>query len=413
MTPLPFRFFSLLAAWLLAFPGAAAGESAVSAPILWKTLPHIKSAIGVTNFAWDGECLCFSNQQQQLRFYPGRRKSDINGTMVWLNATPYGSVVSGDWRIASTDLDLLLLSVLPQAEGPSKPLRVMLDPGHGGEDDGASSKDPVVREKDLTLQVALKIGARLAEAGMQVVYTRTNDTTLALDDRSRLARKTAADLFVSVHANQASNPEASGVETYVLPPSGYPGTADGSRARGWQIGNRNDYHNTLLGYAIHRNLALHEHTTDRGLKRQSFFVLRETSCPAVLIEFGFLSNTSDMQKMIDARWQEQCASAIAEGVLCYSRKVESLDKAVAEKRQRETEANERWRQHLAAQASAKAAAAALSQASNAPALPATAVSQASNAPATVVASASFSSNTNTSPLEVNTLLEFYATEKPN
>ena len=375
----------------------------MSAPILWKGLPHLARAFGTTNYAWDGESVCFSNSQQTIRFYPGRRRSDVNGTTVWLNAAPDGSVASGDWRIASTDLDLLLLSVLPQEEGAQKPLRVMIDAGHGGEDDGACCKSPSVKEKDLTLQLALLLGERLSAAGLQVCYTRTNDTALALDDRSRLARKRAADLFVSVHANYASNADASGVETYVLPPSGYPGTAEGSRARGWQIGNRNDYHNTLLGFSIHRNLARHDHATDRGLKRQSFFVLRETSCPAVLIEFGFLSNPADIRKMQDPQWLEACADAVRDGILSYTRKVDALDKAVADKRAREAEANERWRQHLAAQKAAQlpapaAAAVAAVAVSNAPAQPEAVP------PVTVLSTTS----TNRAPLEIDTLLEFYA-----
>ena len=112
-----FTLFSLLSAVLAS---AARSDPAVSAPILWKGLPHLARAFGTTNYAWDGESVCFSNSQQTIRFYPGRRRSDVNGTTVWLNAAPDGSVASGDWRIASTDLDLLLLSVLPQEEGAQK-----------------------------------------------------------------------------------------------------------------------------------------------------------------------------------------------------------------------------------------------------------------------------------------------------
>lgn len=400
MTRLPLFLFFLTTVLGGAFPRPAEGDPAISAPILWKSLPHIERALGTTNYAWDGESICFSNDQQLIRFYPGRRKTDVNGTTVWLNATPDGSVSSGDWRIASTDLDLLLLSVLPKEEGAAKPLRVMLDAGHGGEDDGASSRNPAVKEKDLALQMALLIGTRLSNAGMQIAYTRTNDATLALDDRSRIARKNASDLFVSIHANYASNADAAGVETYVLPPSGYPGTADGSRARGWQIGNRNDFHNTLLGYSIHRNLARRDNETDRGLKRQSFFVLRETSCPAVLIELGFLSNLSDIKRMVTTQWQENCASAITDGILSYAKKVDALDKAVAEKRQRENEANERWRRHLAAQSAQKASLPTMSPATNAPAKP---------DPVASVAAAAPSSITNTPALEIDTLIEYYAT----
>jgi len=420
--------FLLLFAGLAALPFlTACGDSAGVSPVLWKTLPHVKSAIGITNCAWDGESVCFSNDQQSVRFYPGRRKADVNGTTVWLNAPPDGSVSAGDWRVAATDLDLLLLSVLPREEGDPKRLHVMLDPGHGGEDDGASSKDPPIKEKDLTLEMALKIGARLEAAGMRVTYTRTNDVTLALDDRSRMARKSAADLFVSVHANYASNADASGVETYVLPTSGYPGTADGSRARGLQIGNRNDFHNTLLGFSIHRNLARHDNPTDRGLKRQSFFVLRETSCPAVLLELGFLSNAADSRKMLDRNWQEACAAAVSDGVLAYSRKVEALDRSVAEKRVREREANEKWRRHLAALQAQKAALAAAA-ATNAPArrpppllaaasLPAATTNSLSPAlpPAgatnvsLIAACQPLAVSTNVSALSVGTLIDFYTT----
>ena len=323
---------------------------AANGPAFWRTLSNVQAAVGTTNYAWDGDSLCFSNSDNRVRFFAGRRKSEINGTTVWLNAQPDGSVPNGNWKLAGIDFDLLQLAILPRAEGKLKSLRVILDPGHGGEDEGASSKNPVVKEKDLTLTLAKKIGVQLKKAGVHVEYTRTRDTTLSLDERSQIARKKKADLFVSIHANYAENGEACGVETYILPPSGYPGTAEGSRPRGWQIGNRNDYHNTLLGYAIHQRLAAQQETVDRGLKRQSFFVLRETDCPAVLLEFGFLSNQAETRKMLKSAWQAQSTAAVVDGVVSYAKRVDALDQAVAQKRARDAEANERWRKHLAAQA---------------------------------------------------------------
>lgn len=386
--------FPLLA--LCLFMGAGTAFCDVAAPVRWHPLNHVQAAVGVTNFIWDGDSLCLSNQQQNIRFYQGRRRLEVNGTTLWLNAVPDGSVSSGNWRLAGIDLDLLQLAVLPQAEGPLKPLRVMLDPGHGGADTGALGINPAVREKDLTLALAKKLGAKLKKAGMHVDYTRTGDTTLALDERSRLARKKKADLFISIHANHAGNTEAVGVETYILPPCGYPGTAEGSLPRGWQIGNRNDYHNTLLGYSVHRQLAAHANTIDRGLKRQAFFVLRETSCPAVLIEFGFLSNQTETFRMLDTAWQEQSVAAVADGVLSYARKVAALDTAVAEKRGREEEANERWRQHLAAQAVKPAEAKTLESLSNVLA---------------AAASPRMLTGTNAAPVQLESLMNFYDTEK--
>ena len=409
MTHFHLNFFALFLAPFVWLPVALSEPAAGSTP--WRSLTYVQSAFGVTNYAWDGDSICFSNCHNLVRFYQGRRRLDVNGTTVWLNALPDGSVTSGNWRLASVDLDFLQLAVLPQEEGELKPIRVILDPGHGGEDDGASSKEPLVREKDLTLAMALQIGKKLEASGLTVSYTRTNDTTLALDDRSRHARQAAADVFVSVHANYAGNADATGVETYVLPASGFPGTADGSRVRGWQIGNRNDYQNTLLGFSIHRNLSVLNQGGDRGLKRQSFFVLRETSCPAVLLEFGFLSNQAETRKMLDPEWQDKCSKSISDGILSYAKKVDALDKAVAEKRKRDSEANERWRLHLAAQAAAAAPKVTQPALSNEFPHVASLLSPSSNQLSVVANHTAVFTGTNAAPAEFNTLIDFYETGK--
>ena len=407
------RFFSVFLLLNASFLCSSSQASDGSTP--WRTLAYVQNAFGVTNYEWNGDSICFSNDQNLVRFYPGRRKSDVNGTTVWLNAVPDGSVANNTWRLAGIDLDLLQIAVLPRDEGDIKPLRVLLDPGHGGDDEGASSKNPVVKEKDLTLTLAKMIGARLKKAGIDVEYTRTHDTSLSLDDRSNSARKKKADLFISIHANHAGNSEACGVETYILPPSGYPGTADGSRSRGWQIGNRNDYNNTLLGYSVHHSLSSQSDVFDRGLKRQSFFVLRETSCPAILIECGFLSNSFETHRMLEKSWQERCATAVTEGVLSYTKKVDQLDKAVAQKRARDAEANERWRQYLAAQAAQSAGAqiAAAPKAANIhrevpqnPAPTPPLMAGLSNTVASVTLT-----GTNTAPVHIDSLIDFYAPSK--
>lgn len=411
------RSTSLLLLLVLAF-SAVRGDTA-SGTIPWRSLPHVQRALRVSHPLWDGETICFSNSQNVLRFYPGRRKAEVNGTVVWLNAPVEGSGADGSWRLGAVDLDLLQLAVLPQpSRGKPEPLRVLLDPGHGGDDEGARCSDPLVKEKELTLTLAKRIGAQLKKAGLHVDYTRTRDITLSLDARARLARTKKADLFISVHANHASNLDACGVETYVLPPSGYPGTAEGSRARGWQIGNRNDFHNTLLGFSIHRHLASTPETVDRGLKRQSFFVLRETSCPAVLLEFGFLSNAGETRRMLRADWQIQSCAAVVEGVLAYARSAKTLDRAVADKRARDAENNERWRKHLAAQAT-RAAVEADAQADrqqpavtpSAVSLPAASSATLPHAVASVVPTLQQRQGTNSAPIQMDALLEYYAPEK--
>ena len=301
----------------------------------WKNLEQTQAALGFTNYVWDGDSVCLSNESQVVRFYQGRRRSEVNGTVVWMNVAPEGNVKAGEWRIAEADFDFLTLSLWPQDFNAIKPLRVMLDAGHGGADSGACSVKPKVAEKQLVLDLTRKVGERLESLGMQVIYTRTNDVAVALDERSRKARRSEADVFVSIHANFAGNTNACGPETYVVIPAGFQGTAENTKARGFQIGNVNDYHNTLLGFSAQKHLArIDAEVPDRGLKRQSFFVLREVSCPAILIEIGFLSNEAETQKMLTPEWQEDCADAIMRGVVEYARKVETLTLAVNEKRQR-------------------------------------------------------------------------------
>ncbi|MEI6645865.1 MAG: N-acetylmuramoyl-L-alanine amidase [bacterium] len=305
--------------------------------VQWKTLKQTQRALGCTNCLWNGDSVLFSNETNIVRFYPGRRRADVNRCTVWLNVLPEGNVSNGDWRLSAIDLDFIKLGMLTATNGEPKHLHVMLDAGHGGMDDGARSRPPlVVSEKHLTLDLVRLVGQRLEEAGMKVSYTRTNDVALALDERSLAARKAKADIFVSIHANFSPNPQSTGSETFVINPAGYAGTPEGSRARGFQIGNANDYLNTQLGYAIQRHLALmDEKVPDRGLKRQSFFVLRETSCPAVLVEIGFLSNVSELLKMLESEWMDTCADSISDGIFEYASKVDALGVAIREKRERE------------------------------------------------------------------------------
>jgi len=314
----------------------ALSSQGVLEPWRWCNLEQTREALAITNVIWDGDAVCFSNGAQIVRFYQGRRKAEVNQIAIWLNVAPEGRFKEGDWHIVAIDLELLQMAILAkdEAENPP-PLRIMLDAGHGGEDDGAQSLSPPLREKEMNLMLTRQIGRVLEEAGMQVFHTRTEDTTVSLEERCRLTRQAKADVFISIHGNYAQNP-ASGIETFALTPAGFPGTADGSPPRGFQIGNGNDFQNTLLAYSLQTCLtACDPEAIDRGVKRQSFYVLRENSCPAALVEYGFLSAPQDVCKMLNAEWQTYCSEAIAEGILRYARKVDAMTRSVLEKRKRE------------------------------------------------------------------------------
>ena len=168
---------------------------------------------------------------------------------------------------------------------------VCIDPGHGGKDPGAESGG--VQEKDITLTVALKVGALLKDC--EVIYTRTEDMYVGLTERALIANQAKADLFVSVHCNSAPNASANGMEVYVHTTR----SATSLRA----------------AHAIYDRLLPASGFRGRGVKAKDLAVLRETSMPAVLVELGFVSNPNDRAQLVSEVWQDKAAEAIVTGIM--------------------------------------------------------------------------------------------------
>jgi len=178
---------------------------------------------------------------------------------------------------------------------PGRCARVVLDPGHGGRDPGAVAGP--LREADLALDLALGAARELERQGVSVYLTRREDRDVYLPERVALANQAGADLFVSVHCNAASNPEARGFESYVHP-------AAPARTR-------------ELARKIHERLAAFLNSfdvPDRGLKEADLYVLRKTRCPAVLLECLFLTNAEDATLLGDPAWRGRLAVEIARAV---------------------------------------------------------------------------------------------------
>jgi N-acetylmuramoyl-L-alanine amidase len=174
------------------------------------------------------------------------------------------------------------------------------------------------------LDLARRMRVHLSHAGLKVWLTRDNDRKVDLSQRCRKAAEWEADLFVSLHANQAANKEAQGAETYVLPATGSPSTSNkkpSELAREAYPGNRHDAANTVLGYAVQNALLSETGAVDRGLKRARFVVLREAPCPAVLVECGFLSNGEEAARLESDAYREQLAQGLSRGVMEYVRLV--------------------------------------------------------------------------------------------
>ena len=189
---------------------------------------------------------------------------------------------------------------------------IFLDPGHGGSDPGAISGG--VREKDLTLSVYNKVSSKLASLGYTVLTSRNVDKDVDLVDRADQANKANADMLLSIHFNAGGHGIARGIETYY-----YQATAD----RVPKI-NKENHNNPerlersrKLANKVQQNLLYQTGANDRGVKRASFTVLRETSIPSILVELGFIDNQEEVNKIKTNEYQEKLADGIVDGIVEY------------------------------------------------------------------------------------------------
>ncbi|MBJ7881929.1 N-acetylmuramoyl-L-alanine amidase family protein [Gelidibacter salicanalis] len=161
--------------------------------------------------------------------------------------------------------------------------RIVIDVGHGGKDSGAIGINGI-QEKDAVLEIAQEILSlnENSETPMDIYLTRYGDTLIPLSDRTRLAKALNADLFVSLHCNHSNNPNARGVEVYVVN-----ATSQYSDDSTWLAYQAQVAFNKKLGYE------------SRGVKFANFQVLRETInyCPSILLELGFLSNWDEVRHL--------------------------------------------------------------------------------------------------------------------
>ena len=204
---------------------------------------------------------------------------------------------------------------------------VVVDPGHGGTDFGAFGVSGV-REKDITLSVALKLAGILKGMGYRVVLTRKEDRFVSLFERGEMANSVVAKyrIYVSLHCNFMSNPAAEGLETYILTldratdrraaalvenrPYAHLGEVKGIIADMLQNLFLED--SRELALAVH--LRLKNYTRDRGIRQANFYVLRQIYFPSVLIELGYISNPEEAEKLQREDYQEALARDIAAGI---------------------------------------------------------------------------------------------------
>ncbi len=223
--------------------------------------------------------------------------------------------------------------------------RIAIDPGHGGFDTGAMGPHGLM-EKNLCLDVALRLGRLIQQniAGAEVVYTRTTDKFVSLEDRTAIANRAHADLFISIHANSSDSPQARGVETYYLSLSASPesmklATRENALAQSSLhdlpelvqkiASNAKIAESKVLAGDIQSSLAtrlelVSRGETNRGVKRAPFVVLTGANMPAVLSEISFISNASDESLLLESSQRQRVAESLYRGIAAYLDSLNSL-----------------------------------------------------------------------------------------
>jgi N-acetylmuramoyl-L-alanine amidase len=250
---------------------------------------------------------------------------------------------------------LLLLftpcSIQAAKSGPKTDGRwiIVIDPGHGGRDPGASGS--FSKEKNINLAIALKTGNYLKENFQNaiVIYTREDDSTVDLIERPRIANKNNADLFISIHSNWAKSKSVAGAETFIMGHTRDQENLEVAMKENEVILLEEDYSTKYAGFdpkspesyimfTLMQNVFLEQSTDlaakvqnqfnvrvdrkDRGVKQAGFWVLYNTTMPSVLIETGFITNLAEEQYLNSEQGQDYLASAIFRACRDYMNEID-------------------------------------------------------------------------------------------
>ncbi len=175
-------------------------------------------------------------------------------------------------------------------------MKIFIDPGHGGKNPGAIGPNGLY-EANVNLDIALKLGRILTNWGYEINYSRTNDITVTLSERARMANEWGANYFVSIHCNSNVNPEANGTSTYFY----RTGTIAENFAK-----------------IVNNNLVRQIELKDLGIFSANFAVLRLTRMPAILVETAFISNPYEASLLATNTFRQNCAVGIANGIAQFT-----------------------------------------------------------------------------------------------
>jgi N-acetylmuramoyl-L-alanine amidase len=227
--------------------------------------------------------------------------------------------------------------------------RIVIDAGHGGHDTGTIGPTGLM-EKDLCLDIAQRLGKIIHQRlpGAEVIYTRADDTFIPLEERTRIANESKADLFISIHANSSHDHAARGIETYYLNLKGSPdamevaarenATAQESVhdledivkriARSEKIDESREFAADIQESLAKRIQKLNRTVKDRGVRKAPFVVLIGADMPSILTEISFLSNPADEQLLKKPEHRQRVAEGLYQGVASYLQSLNSMTMSV-------------------------------------------------------------------------------------
>ena len=238
---------------------------------------------------------------------------------------------------------------------------VVIDPGHGGKDSGTlGTKRFKIYEKHVALAVSLKLGNYISEAfpDVKIIYTRDTDVFLELNERTEIANKSNADLFISIHCDGFTNPKPSGASVFVMGMSKLKANMDVAMRENSAIYLEDNYQQKYDGFdpksaesyivfSLMQNTYLNQslqiaeevesefsnraNRKSRGVKQAPFYVISRTNMPSILVECGFLTNPKEEEFLHSDLGQDYIASAIFRAFRSYKKKIEITDEAVNEK----------------------------------------------------------------------------------
>lgn len=345
------RLISLIVI-LIVFHGCATAPPVMDMPIqtfnLYGTtyvpLKSLCDNLGVS-WEWDGitQTAVLRKDEREIKMLVDSPLVSIDGRWDRINPSPrnYEGIIVVPWRFKTQILGQIVKpEVLPEAIYISgyRIKKIILDAGHGGKDPGAIGKGGI-REKNLVLDIARRLRDMLESKGFDVVMTRDSDEFISLARRADIANRARADLFVSIHANANRSRWIRGFEVYhprekseeIIPEL----VADGNsryifdnlkinrRSKNTKaivldlIYTHNQAEAINLAKCISRSADKNLEVTARGIKAASFYVLKNTQIPAILVEIGYITNAKEAKYLKSDSYRQEIVGAIAKGIINY------------------------------------------------------------------------------------------------